>query len=196
MEIGLSTNATELLREWRRLPDRLQGGVRRGLQRGLIVAETHVRQMTGVQARRGAAGLMGRLTSHVADAGGALGIDGVIGFRRSRGFPYEMSQEFGAKAKPGKAMAIPITPAARSAGSPRNFPKKLVIPGGRGNATVKAYSGRTVGILAEVTAKGLLRPHYILVKSIEPRLKFRETLLSRRTLAAISREVEMGAEAS
>lgn len=172
----IETNARDLLRRFKHLPPRIQTGVLNGLKRGLLLAETRVRTASGVKARRGAAGLMGRVTSFARPSG--AGVDAAIGFRKTRGFPYELSQEFGAKAKPGKAMAIPITPQARRYASPRDFPGKLVIP-----------RGRHVLALWRPRLKAL-EPQYILVKSIPPRLRFRENVMA--SLDAIWRAVLAG----
>jgi len=191
-EIRISSNARRVLAAFDGLPKRIQEGIKAGLIRGLLLVEDRVRRRTKVKSRRGAAGLMGRLTSKVmVEGSGRLSIDGLIGFRKTRGFPYELAQEYGAKAKAGKAMAIPVTPQARRTSSPREFPGELVIPGSRWLAgATKGYSGRTVGVLGEPTARGLLRVHYVLVKSIPPRLRFGETVRASGKL--ISREALRG----
>ena len=140
------------------------------------MAEDRVRRQTKIKSRRGSAGLMGRLTSHVSRTG-ALGIDGVIGFRRTKGFPYELSQEFGARAKPGKAMAIPVSKEAKASSGPREMGIELFIPKG-------------TNVLAESIGKGRharVKAHWVLVRSIAPRLRFRESVLESRR--SIMREV-------
>lgn len=179
--IQISTNALDLLRRFERLPKELQTGVKKGLGRGLLLVEDRVRANSRLKSRRGAAGLMGRLTSFVTTYSGTHGVDGVIGFRRNgRGFPYELSQEYGAKAKPGKAMAMPVTAQARRYPSPRQFPRKLFIP-------------PHMAVLAEPYARGggIKAIQYVLLKSIPPRLNFRKTVLASGDV--ISREVEAAA---
>ena len=103
MDFGLSfeSNAAEILRRFERLSTGLQEGVLVGLRRGLLLAESAVRRNTSLKWRRGAAGLSGRLTSYARKVGGQ--VDAAIGFRKTRAFPYELAQEFGAKAKGGGA---------------------------------------------------------------------------------------------
>jgi len=175
----ISTNAEYLLRRFDDLPKAVQTGVGAGLKRALLLTEDRVRRNAQLKWRRGGAGLAGRLTSSVTETAG-FGLDGQIGFRKTRGFPYELSQEFGAKAKPGKAMAIPITPQAKRYG-PREFPGKLFIPKGR--HVLAVFRPRLKAI----------EPQYVLVKSIKPRLGFRATVLA--ALGMISDEIEAGAKA-
>lgn len=154
----------EVLRKFRRLPAAIQEGVIKGLTGALLETEGHVRMRADVKARRGAAGLFGRLTSYVK-APGLLEIDAAIGFRKAKGFPYELSQEFGAKAKPGKAMAMPLTTEARAVASPRNFPRKLFM--------LKTVGGKA--FLAEKRARSV-KIQYLLLKKLSPRLHFRKTV--------------------
>jgi len=146
-----------------------------------MLAEDRVRTNTKVKARRGAAGLMGRLTSY-ARPSVKWGVDAAIGFRKTRGFPYELSQEYGAKAKPGKAMAIPINREAKAlsgrGGGPRDYPRELVLVKTKDKALLFP-AGKRGGTLS--------KPAYVLVKSIQPRLKFRENVT--RSLPEISRQV-------
>jgi hypothetical protein len=178
-----SEEAQRLVARFNQLPTAVREGVRKGIAGALLVVETRVKTSTGLKWRRGAAGLAGRLTSF-ATLGGAMGIDAAIGFRRTRGFPYELSQEYGAKAKPGKAMAIPISPIARQMSergqSPKDWPRGRLfrLPGTR--------------VLVESTgpkAKPIL--HYFLTKSIPPRLRFIETV--RANVGEIERGVLTGA---
>jgi hypothetical protein len=171
-QIKISSNAQDVLQRFTRLPVLMQKGVIAGVRRALLITEDKVRmsnRATGVDSVKfsGArSGLSSRLTSY-ARANAVLGFEGAIGFRKTQGFPYELSQEFGAKAKPGKAMAIPLTPEARAAGSPRQFPGKLRIV----KTPRKAFlvmSGKAAGFGAMV--------QYILVKSIPARMKFRDTV--------------------
>jgi hypothetical protein len=169
--LEISSNAAEIVSRFNKMPAQVQAATLKGLQRGLLLAQNRVRTQTGIRARTGAAGLMGRLTSYARVQGGD--VDAAIGFRKHGGFPYELSQEFGAKAKPGKAMAIPMTPKAKRAGSPRNFPGELFIP-------------MSSGVLMEKRARSAVL-QYVLVKSIPARLKFRENVLA--SLPEISREI-------
>lgn len=184
--LTISVEAQQVLSRFAALPREVQIGVRNGLQRGLMIAEDRVRIRTQVRRRRGAAGLFGRLTSSVVVRDGE--IDGAIGFRRTKGFPYELSQEFGAKAKPGGAMAIPVSPEAKrlsdSGISAAQFPRQLFIPP---NMHVLAENYRTAGRTKEIKTI-----HYALTKSIPPRLRFRSSVLS--SLDAISAQVVAAAK--
>ena len=167
--IKLESNAQDVLKQFTRLPALMQKGVITGVRRALLIVEDKVRmsnRATGADSVKfsGArSGLSSRLTSY-ARADAVLGFEGAIGFRKTTGFPYELSQEFGAKAKPGKAISIPLTPEARAAGSPRQFPGKLAVVKW-GN---KAFLMEKVGLLSAW--------QYILVKSIPARMKFRDTV--------------------
>jgi hypothetical protein len=181
----VTTNAGDILRRFKCLPGNIQAGIVRRVRGALILANEAVRAQTGIKSRGGARGLMGRLTSY-AQADRHIGLDAAIGFRkRAGGFPYELSQEFGATAKPGKAMAIPLSAKARrlsdSGKGPRAFPGKLFIP-------------PHMHVLAEAYARddGLKTIHYALVKSIPARLKFFQTM--RGQLPQISAAIEAGAQ--
>lgn len=165
MRITVTSNVDQLVRRFRLLPPQVRQGVRDGLVRTLLVVESRVRSGSGVRWRRGMAGLAGRLTSF-AELSGALGINAAIGFRRTRGFPYELSQEFGARAR-GGAMAVPISPIARRMSDrgqgPRDWPRG------------KIFRLPNTRVLAEVPgprAQPII--HYALTKSIPPRLRFIE----------------------
>jgi hypothetical protein len=116
---------------------------------------------------------------------GGIAVDGVIGFRKSRLFPYELSQEYGAKARAGGAMAIPISHEAKGLSqrgiSARDFPRKLFRPEGthvlaeKGGARWANQFGR---------GDGSLTIHYVLVKSIPPRLHFRENVTDNLDIVA------------
>ena len=168
-QIKLESNAQDILKRFTRLPVLMQKGIVLGVRRTLLIVEDKVRMQnraTGPDSVRfsGArAGLSSRLTSY-ARASSVLGFEGAIGFRKTRGFPYELSQEFGAKAKPGKAMAIPVTPEARAVDSPRQFPGELFVRKW-GN---KALLMQKVGMLTAT--------QYVLVKRIPARMKFRDTV--------------------
>jgi len=170
------------MRRFDRLPEAVQGGVVKGLQRGLLLAEDRVRRRSGVKWRRGGGGLSGRLTSYARRKGRAMGAEAAIGFRKTSGFPYEFSQEFGAKARPGGAMAIPVTAAARRAKSPRSHPDadKLFVHAAGGRAYLMRETRRAAHL------------EYVLVKRIRPRLKFRENVSA--ALPMIGRQVEKGWE--
>jgi hypothetical protein len=181
--IQIDTNVREVMAKFHRLPGSMQQAVKRGIGRGLILMQERIKTSTGVKWRRDNSGLKGRLTSHVETTGkfGVLDVDGVIGFRKSKNFPYELAQEFGAKAKPGKAMVVPVSDVAKQLSQrgkgPRDFPGKLFIPKGH-HVLMAAGGGKN---------SPLLVTHYILIKSIAPRLKFRETVLASGDL--ISKEV-------
>lgn len=175
--VEISSNAATILRRFAHLPLEVRGAVRKGLARALLLIEDRVRSNTRIRPRHGASGLLGRLTSHVK-VGGPLGIDGVIGFRKTAGFPYEYAQEFGAHARKGRAMAIPITAEARRAGSPRKM-EGLFRPKGT-NVLVRTITRGQRELRSEL--------HWVLVAAIPPRLRFRETVLS--SLGLVSREVE------
>lgn len=185
MQAGVKVEyqARKLLRRFDRLPGQVQTGIRKGLQRGLILMETRVRAGTGIKSRRGAAGLMGRLTSYsVITPGG--GVDAAIGFRKTKGFPYELSQEFGATAKPGKAMSIPLDRTAKGMSArgrgPREYPGDLVLRISRGGKALLFPKG-----------KNDAPPAYVLVKRIKPRLRFRQNVEAGKS--QLFREVLRGA---
>jgi len=153
-------NIESALKRFRNLPAEVQTRAVKNVRGRLLIAESDVLAHSGVTWRRGAAGLAGRLTSY-CKRDSAIGLDGAIGFRKTTGFPYELSQEFGAKAKPGGAMSIPLSPEAQRFDSPRNFPQELHVQKMDG----KAYLANEKG-----------RPYYILLKSIKPRLRFRQNV--------------------
>lgn len=177
VRVEMDHDAERLVARFQRLAPEVRAGVQRGLARSLLVMETRVRQGTGVRWRRGMAGLAGRLTSYARpDAG--LGIEAAIGFRRTRGFPYELAQEFGARAAPGKAMAIPISPLARRMSDrgqgPRDWPRT-----GAG-ALFRPRNARVLMQSTGLRTKPIL--HYVLTKSIPPRLRFIRTVRDNRSL--------------
>jgi len=165
--IQISSNARQILERFERLPDETQQAVKRGLARGLLLVEEEVKRRTDVRLSGSRSGLASRLTSYVEIAVGPIAIDGVIGFRKTRGFPYELAQEFGARARAGGAMAIPISDEAKALGergiSAKDFPRDLFRP-------EKSH------VLAESMGDARLEVHYVLVKSIPPRLHFRENV--------------------
>lgn len=176
--IRLDVDAQRVLAKFDRLPKEIQTGVRNGLERGLILAEGRIQRSTRIKSRRGAAGLLGRL-AHVVSVRPGIGIDARIGFRKTRGFPYELAQEFGAKAKPGKAMVIPVSAAAKRSGGPRKMEGLFRPP--------------HTHVLAEAYKRGggIKQIHWVLEKSIPPRLGFRKSVVA--SLPEISRGVVEGA---
>lgn len=167
--IQIDTNAAQILRQMEGYTERARTAIRQSVARQLILEKQAFLATTGVTFRRGARGLQGRVATFATSLPG-IGFDAGIGFRKTSGFPYELAQEFGAKAKPGRAMSIPVTPKARKAGSPRNMKAKLFVPHG-------------THVLAESTGlKGFRKTgstfivHYVLVKSIKARLGFRSSL--------------------
>lgn len=168
----LDTNAADLMRRFHALPQAMRGGIVSGLRKALLVVEGKVTANAQLKFRRGGAGLAGRLTSY-ARPDSALGVDAAIGFRKRRGFPYEMAQEFGATAKPGGAMAIPISPLARRLSDRGIGPRQsgLILFRPKGKNVLLEYRGLLRG--------GGLRSaplHYVLVKRIKPRLGFVKTV--------------------
>ena len=165
IEARFDEQTMRVLRRFRRLPERAQVAMQKSLGRELILTEEAVKSKADIRFRRGARGLAGRLTSFARTTSGG-DLDGAIGFRKTRGFPYELSQEFGAKARPGGAMAVPITPMARRAASPRTHPHadKLF-----------AIQGMKKLLLVRETNTAI-HVEYVLVKSLPPRLHFRRTI--------------------
>lgn len=183
IRINLDSNAQELVNRFRVLPVNVRNGVRGGLADALLITETRVRTGTSLKWRRGGAGLSGRLTSYARN-GGELGIDAAIGFRKTAGFPYELAQEFGAHAKPGGAMAIPVSPIARAMSDRGQGPRDWA-PG----TIFRLPNTRVLVENPGPGAENIL--HYVLVKSIPPRLKFRETVNAQAGL--ISQQILAGA---
>jgi hypothetical protein len=168
-KLQISSNAEELIAKYRRLPVVVRGCIRRGLAGALLRTEDYVRRGTRVTWRRGAGGLSGRLSSFARE-GGRYGIDAAIGFRKTAGFPYELAQEFGAKAKPGKAMVIPLTPEAKRSSGPRSMQGLFVLRTVGGTAFLARSQGKR---------KAKLVMHWLLVKRIPtmgkaPPLEFRK----------------------
>lgn len=176
-EISIDSNAQEILRKFEKFPESIQTGILNGLKRGLIVSRQRVVSGSGIKSRTGSAGLMGRLTTY-ARRDSHFGVDAAIGFRKRNGFPYELSQEFGAKAKPGKAMAIPLTPKAKQFSSPRAFPSDLFIMKANGKA-----------FLVEKRARSQVL-QYVLVKSIPASLHFMANV--KASMPELSYEVVKG----
>lgn len=160
----LNPESQRFVQKFKRLPNDLQDAVLTGLERGLLVTEDIIRRNTAVKFRRGGAGLSGRLTSFAVRKNGGL-LAGV-GFRKTKHFPYELSQEFGANARAGGAMSIPISGEAKAASNrgqgPRSFGDRLAL----------IQSGGRIWLIE--STKRVTKFHWLLVKSIPPRLKFRE----------------------
>jgi len=183
-EIQIKSNARAILAKFHRLPNEVQAGVKRGLARGLLLAEENVRRGADLRFSGARSGLLSRLTSHVEVLGGGMDVDGVIGFRKTRGFPYELSQEFGAKAKPGKAMAVPVSDEAKRLSAQGKGPREM---------DVILFVPPNTHVLAEQMGTQL-QVHYVLMKSLKPRLNFRKSV--RESMAEIGEQVVKEAEAA
>lgn len=173
MRLWFQTNASDILRRFDRWPSYVQTSILKALKRHLMLMEGKVKQRADIKARRGSSGLMGRLTSYARVTGNDH-VDAAIGFRKTRGFPYEYAQEFGARAKAGGAMAIPMSPIARalserSGGGPS--PRQLGIA---------LFRPRGTNVLLEARQRSTVL-HYVLVKAIKPRLHFRRTVTQELT---------------
>ena len=172
--LTIQSNALEVLRKFDRLPNEIQTSVRKGFARGLLLVEEEVKRRADVRLTGARSGLASRLTSYVQVKVGDLAVDGVIGFRKTAGFPYELAQEFGAHARPGGAMAIPVSDEAKALASrgvsAKDFPRELFVPG---RTHVLAEN---LGLESFRSGNGMLTVHYVLVKSIPPRLHFRESV--------------------
>ena len=177
-DFTIVSNAQTVLAAWRTYPRAMQQAALRGLVRGLLLAEQTVRAGASLRFSGSRAGLLSRLTSYSATTPRG-GLYGVIGFRRTRGFPYELSQEFGAKAKAGGAMAIPVSREAKLLGqrnvTARDFPRPLFRPP---NTHVLAESGRHKWANQFGRGDSEFQVHYVLVKSISPRLNFRNSVIA------------------
>lgn len=184
--IEIVSNATDILRRIEGMPERLQGAVKRGFARGLLLIEDAWKRDTAVRLTGGRSGLASRLTSFVRDEQGGRSVAGYIGFRKTKGFPYEMAQETGAKARPGHAMAIPISKEARALSergvSAKDFPRPLVRPGKSRILVEWRYRGARRGAGAGTLSHAVM--HYVLVKSIPARLRFRESVTRNVPIAA------------
>jgi hypothetical protein len=179
--ITFSSNINAVLKGFAKQPAKIQDAIVRGTKRGLLLTRGYVRKGAELRFTGGRSGLISRLTSD-AHKTGLMGMTGYIGFRRTTGFPYELSQEFGAHAKPGKMMAIPVSPLAIAAGQrgigPRKLGVKLFIPPHM-HVLCEAYKSQKRGPIKTV--------HYVLVESIKPRLNFRRTVLDQAPM--IGREI-------
>jgi hypothetical protein len=175
--VDIQVEARGLMARFDLLPKAVQAAVVRGLRRGLILAEEDVRRNAELRFSGARSGILSRLTSSVATGRSAMAVEGIIGFRKTKGFPYEMSQEFGAKARPGGAMAIPVSDEAKrlsAAGKgPRDMADLQLIKTGKG-AFLAAVGHRWANQYGR--SGGMLMTHYVLVKSIRPRLHFRASV--------------------
>lgn len=184
--IQIDSNAVEIIQKFHKLPGAVQSGVLMGLKRSLINLEGQIKRRSGVNFNRGASGLAGRIASY-AKPGAQYGVDAAIGFRKTKGFPYELAQEFGAKAGAGKAMAIPISAEAKALANagqgPRAFPGGLTLVKGARNA----------GLIKKTKSSGSrtsdedVQYEYVLVKSIPARLYFMRNVTA--AIPEISRDI-------
>jgi hypothetical protein len=177
-QIQLSTNAAKVLQTWRKLPASVQSGIAKSLGRRLLMLRDEVRTNADLTMTGARSGLASRITSFSRSAG-KMGLDAAIGFRRTSGFPYELSQEFGARAKPGKAIAVPVSKEAKASGGPLNMTDLSLVKVGS-----RALLARASGSKLDV--------HWVLVKRLRPRLNFRRTVTS--AIPSISDAVERGAK--
>lgn len=189
--LALETNAQEIVQRFDRLPPAVQKGVLNGIKRALLVAETKFRTGAGVKLSGARSGLSSRLTSYARKDSEAE-VDAAIGFRKTSHFPYELAQEFGAKAKAGGAMTIPISDLARNLsrrgiGAREGFAegKLRIIKTSRGAYLAETKVGRRVAFGAAIVW------HYKLVKSIPARLGFRQAMIAE--IPAIGEQIVAGA---
>ena len=190
--LKLETNALELMQRFERLPKAVQDGILKGVKGALLETEGRFLTNPGVKMTGSRSGLASRLTSY-AQKDSVDQIDAAIGLRKTSHFPYELSQEFGAKAKAGGAMAIPLTPIAKAL-SQRGIGPREGFAAGR-LRVVKTKSG---AYLAEMMrgkrvafGASLLR-HYKLVKSIPARMRFRASVT--QSIPMISNRIAQGAD--
>jgi hypothetical protein len=166
--IQLESNAREIMERFRGLPSVVQLSVLKGIRRWELVTETKVLTGSQVKFSGSRSGLASRLTSY-ARKDSIADVDAAIGFRKTAHFPYELSQEFGATAKPGHAMVVPVSPQAKALAArgmgPRAMPGQMFIP--RGRHVLASFNKGLGGIEVQ----------YILIKSLKPRLGFRKTVL-------------------
>jgi hypothetical protein len=191
IKLRLETNAQEIIQRFERLPGAVQTGVLRGLRGALLVAETNFKLKPGVKLSGGRSGLASRLTSYARKDDIDM-IDAAIGFRKTKHFPYELSQEFGATAKPGGAMTVPISDVAkklsmRGIGPRDGFAqgKLRVIRTSKGAFLAETKTGRRVAFGAALVW------HYKLIKRLPARMKFREVMGA--SIPMISERITVGA---
>lgn len=191
--LTLDTNAMELMQRFDRLPAAVQTGILKGIKRALTVTESNFLANPGVKMTGGRSGLASRLTSYaVKDS--IDQVDGAIGFRKTRHFPYELSQEFGAKAKAGGAMTVPLSPLAKQM-SQRGIGAREGFPAGRlqliriGSG---AYLVETKPMRGRRSNWGDLIYHYKLIKSLPPRMRFRVSV--RESIPVINEQIAAGAK--
>lgn len=183
--VEISMDAAEAIRKIRSAPPAVVAAFLGGLRSSLLLVEDDVRRGSALKWRRGSAGLAGRLTSY-AKMDGLGDVDAAIGFRKRRGFPYELAQEFGAKAKAGGAIAIPLSAMAKRASEQGRGPRELGVPLRVAKINGKAFlvanlsrAGRAAGVRVMI--------HYIFVKAIKPRLGFMAAM--RRSIPKLSNDV-------
>jgi len=181
VQIEFGPEVSRVLRVFKGLSDATKAGIVAGATRGLLLAETRVRTRSGVKFSGAGKGLSNRLTSYarVHDDD----IDGAIGFRKTRQFDYVLSQEFGAKAKAGKAMVVPISPEAKAASMRGVGPRERGIE----LALVKSVGGKPL-LISRVGRKVSIE--YLLIKSLKPKLKFRENVAA--SVPDLEREIFNG----
>lgn len=191
--ITLETNAMELMQRFDRLPAAVQTGILGGIKRALLATESSFLSNPGVNMTGGRSGLASRLTSYaVKDSGDQ--VDGAIGFRKTAHFPYELSQEFGAKAKAGGAMTVPLSPLAKAL-SQRGIGAREGFGEGRLQLIKIASGAYLVETKPGRRGKanwGELVWHYKLIKSLKPRMRFRESV--RNSIPMISEQISQGAK--
>ena len=184
-QIEFDADAQRVLRAFRGLAPHIQQGIVKGATRGLLLLETRVRMGAGLKWRRGGAGLSGRLTSWAAQRGDE--IDGAIGFRKTRQFPYELAQEFGAKGP----MTIPISGQAKAASARGIGPRGIGID----LALVKRSGKPPLLVESRDSQRGWYKGmktvvHYVIVSGLKPRLKFRQNV--RAGMPTLSGEIVSG----
>lgn len=167
MKIELTSNAEEIIGRLNGMGERTQQAIAAGVGRAWLVIGSRWRAATGVKISGAGQGLGARLASFSEVRGGQL--SAAIGFRKTAHFPYELAQEFGARAKPGKAMVVPVGNKAKSMSrrgmGPRDWPE--------GALAMRKLGGRA---FLFSTTKKASHLEYVLIKSLRPRLKFFETV--------------------
>lgn len=189
--LKLETNAQELMQRFDRLPGAVQDGILKGIKGALVVAESNFLKNPGVRMTGSRSGLSSRLTSY-AQKDSIDQVDAAIGFRKTSHFPYELSQEFGAKAKAGGAMVIPLTPIAKALAQRGIGPREGFAAGRL--RVIKTHSGAFLAEMVRgrrVIFGAALLWHYKLVKSIPARMRFRAAMME--AVPVISERIATGA---
>lgn len=171
MQIELSSDASAIIARFQGISERSAENVRAAIARELLVLQSAFLMNPGVKLSGSRSGLASRLTSYSRIVGGD--IDAAIGFRKTRHFPYELSQEFGATARPGGAMAIPVGKKAKAMSarglSPKDWPRGMLnLVKTMGRAYLVSEQGRSSARRSDL--------EYVLVKSIKPRMRFLKTI--------------------